>query len=557
MSSKKSKKRRARESASAMGRAATLSSRSSAGGIAATVAPALAPEPLGWSPRQSTALAWVTRVLAADSVLWVALLLTLPVLVIGLELTVGPRLNEWPLVDADFWWHLTTGDWILDHHRIPTTDPFSWTHAGQTWIAHEWLAEVLLALTYRVGGFAAAIVLTWAVAVLGFWRLITGAGYYGLSRRAAAVAMVLFSSDFVRPQVIAARPQVWTWTLLAILMAELAAYDTGRRTNLWLLPPLFILWVNLNLTALIGIGCLGAFVLDRLIRRPIDRHVVTVGAVSALALLINPYHVKLPALALRYLEPHAVRRRYILEWMRPNMHERGHLGFGIALVLTLPAIWFLARRRPRFWPCAPLLVLAYQSYQSLRYIPVFLLIAFIFLGWLLGQNWRPTGATRSESKPIFPKRVWAFALPVAATALTLALALEVKPSQFRRDPLIGFSPESATSFYLVNYPGTKIFNTYDFGGYLIHRFAGSDNKVFIDGREEMYGDTLVRTYFDVVLGSPGWQNYFDDQGIQAVIIRKSDGLAHEMQSDSDWALVYLDDFNCIFVRASIAHEPIR
>ncbi|MCC6791687.1 MAG: hypothetical protein IT336_08385, partial [Thermomicrobiales bacterium] len=205
---------------------------------------------------------------AAESPLWVVLLLVVPILAVFLELTVGVQLDQPPGVDKDYWWHLATGNWILDHHRIPTTDPFSWTHGGQEWIAHEWLAAVLLALLDRVGGYAASIVFTAVVAVAGFWRLLAGARFYGMSRRTAALAMLLFGSVFIsRIGVMVVRPQVWSWALLAILCAELAAYDTGRRRRLWILPPLFALWVNINLTALIGFGCLGAFVLDRLIRR--------------------------------------------------------------------------------------------------------------------------------------------------------------------------------------------------------------------------------------------------------------------------------------------------
>ena len=41
-----------------------------------------------------------------------------------------------------------------DHHRVPATDPFSWTHEGREWVAHEWLAEVIIALADRAGGYA-------------------------------------------------------------------------------------------------------------------------------------------------------------------------------------------------------------------------------------------------------------------------------------------------------------------------------------------------------------------------------------------------------------------
>src|SRR5580700_2177547 len=53
------------------------------------------------------------------------------------------------LNDGDTWSHLATGDWILAHGAVPSVDPFSFTMAGAPWSAHEWLAELLLALAFR------------------------------------------------------------------------------------------------------------------------------------------------------------------------------------------------------------------------------------------------------------------------------------------------------------------------------------------------------------------------------------------------------------------------
>jgi len=33
-------------------------------------------------------------------------------------------------VDSDTWWHLRAGQWILEHGRLPDTDPFSYTRFG-------------------------------------------------------------------------------------------------------------------------------------------------------------------------------------------------------------------------------------------------------------------------------------------------------------------------------------------------------------------------------------------------------------------------------------------
>src|SRR5260370_24297239 len=56
------------------------------------------------------------------------------------------------LGDGDIGWNIRAGDWILDHHRLPTSDFFSFTRSGQPWFAWEWLWEVSFALLHRLPG---------------------------------------------------------------------------------------------------------------------------------------------------------------------------------------------------------------------------------------------------------------------------------------------------------------------------------------------------------------------------------------------------------------------
>src|SRR3970040_255321 len=44
-------------------------------------------------------------------------------------------------VDTDTWWHLRTGQWIVEHHAVPQTDPFSYTRAGAEWKIPGWIGQ--------------------------------------------------------------------------------------------------------------------------------------------------------------------------------------------------------------------------------------------------------------------------------------------------------------------------------------------------------------------------------------------------------------------------------
>jgi hypothetical protein len=56
--------------------------------------------------------------------------------------------------DGDTWWHLAAGDWILTHRAVPVRDIFTYTFADRAWNAHEWLSEVLMALSFRTAGWS-------------------------------------------------------------------------------------------------------------------------------------------------------------------------------------------------------------------------------------------------------------------------------------------------------------------------------------------------------------------------------------------------------------------
>jgi hypothetical protein len=486
------------------------------------------------------------RVVGAEAIPWLAFLLVLPILAVGVSLTTGWRFAGLPWIDNDYWWYLGTGEWILDHRRVPRTDPFSWTNRGEGWVAHEWLAEAVLALAVRAGGYAGGVVLTATLAVAGFWWLVGAARTYGLSWRACALLTLLWGGVFLRAGVIVVRPQLWTFALLSLLLVQIAAYDTGRRRSLWLLPPLFVVWVNLNLTALVGIACLGALGLDRLIRRRLDRHLVVIGVLSFVGILVNPNGPALLATALKYRG--GLRHEHVFEWMSPDLGDPTHRGFLLALPMVPLAVWQLFRLRP--WPALPVLVLCYQSFNAIRFIPIYVMLAFVFAAWLAWQFGQERTDRRTGTLAIDYRRPWTFAAAAIAVAFVLTVAIRSDYSVFRREPVARGYPVGAATLLLERYPDARLFNVYDYGGYLIYRFDG-DAYVYVDGREEMYGDVFLRRYFDLIAGVDGWEDAFEQDGINAVLVRQgpvTDGLAIQLQNNPDWELVYADGYSVLYVQ---------
>ena len=80
------------------------------------------------------------------------------------------------VTDPDVWWHLKTGQYITEHKSVPHTDPFSYTRAGEPWVAHEWLSELLLYELQRATGWGGLIVIFAAVLTAAFWLLYLRCG---------------------------------------------------------------------------------------------------------------------------------------------------------------------------------------------------------------------------------------------------------------------------------------------------------------------------------------------------------------------------------------------
>src|SRR5258705_13068814 len=55
------------------------------------------------------------------------------------------------LNDGDTYWHIRAGEWMIAHGSVLRTDVFSYTAAGKDWHTQEWLAEILIALSWRGG----------------------------------------------------------------------------------------------------------------------------------------------------------------------------------------------------------------------------------------------------------------------------------------------------------------------------------------------------------------------------------------------------------------------
>ena len=157
--------------------------------------------------------------------------------------------------DGDTWWHLATGDWILTHRAVPTRDIFTYTFADRAWNAHEWLSEVLMALSYRAAGWSGLHILF----ALAFGATAATLAF-ALRRRmdfVPALLVAILGMACVSGSLLA-RPHLLALPALALWLAVLTeARARNAAPPLWL-AIVMLIWANLHGSFAFGLALAAA-----------------------------------------------------------------------------------------------------------------------------------------------------------------------------------------------------------------------------------------------------------------------------------------------------------
>lgn len=447
-------------------------------------------------------------------------------------------------VDPDFWWHLRTGDLIVNS-GIPRHDPFSWTRSGDPWVAHEWLSEALIYLVQMTLGYWANV-LVFAGAAIGAMTLM-----YALGRRRGAGTRVLVLLSLVSTVVLASyvtvRPQLWSWLLFAAFVVIVERRSAGERAPVWALPLLMAVWTNLHLGFVYGFLVLGAWfagaAYERLRGRPVDLWEPALAAAAcAVATFANPHGPAILLYPLRYLED-AGQLRFVAEWQRPDI--RAPLLWPQFLTMVLLAFSAVAKGRPRPFLVALSLASIALGLQAIRNGPYPALLLPGVAGPALARRWRFASAHADASTSLR----WGFAWAPAAAAFVLALSVGHRATDTFSfgDPSEDRYPVEALRYVKEEQPGARLFNDYTWGGYIIAR-GFPETRVFIDGRTDFYRGPLIDEYVRIAKAEAGWQEALDRRGVDVVLVQDGSSLARALRLEDGWDEVVIAGRGAVFVR---------
>jgi len=451
------------------------------------------------------------------------------------------------IYDTDFWWHLRTGQYIVNTRSLPSPDPFAWTTAGapdayagesrtrQFNLTHEWLAQAGLYEVWRAAGFpgvvaARALSMTVVCGLVGLiaWRRRQNWAASLFAALAAASVLVGLAYD---------RPYQVTFLFLA---ATLTILEYGRL--LWLLPPIFLIWANCHGGYFLGWVALGAYCIESLMRRERSVHMWMISAACVLASAANPNGFAIFRTLLDYRS--SFMQSKLLEWTPPSLWPPTWFSALLAAAVVVLALGW-RKVRPADW----LLFLAFAAASLTAQRNVFLtaIIAPIVVATYLPL-------------PKMPRLL----APIAAALLAIAtIACAVRGPFFQFRVADWKFPSGAADFVLKNQIAGRMFNTYEYGGYLMWRLF-PQQRVFIDGRalsESVFQDYARILYnHDSSDGLPSGEQLLDSRGIDVIVMNTfepSGGTIYLLApaladpNQHKFTLVYHDARALIFLR----HPP--
>jgi hypothetical protein len=481
-------------------------------------------------------------------------------LVFGLLALAIPIGSGYRLVnsDGDLPRHLRMGEVILAGGPFQP-DVFSHTRYGEPFLTTEWLSQVAYALAHRAGGLAGVAVLaslviaaTYALVALFLRRRgVDPATAYLVTIAAAALGSIHWL----------ARPHLFT-----LLGCALTLHLLEGRAKAWVYPVLFAVWANFHPGFVLGLALLAVYAAGEFIeaklhpehaagwRRRARGHAAG-AALGAAGAMLNPQGPAFFARIVAHLNDEFLLA-VTQEFGSPSFHDT----WGRALLLAIGAVFFVTavRRTRPTWPrLLTIGLLLAGALAAQRNVPIFTLVALPLLA--LDSNVALRAHTRgvlARTRTILERREASLASLWLAAPLLVLLPLAANGGRLGGAPLLPAAfdpatfPVAAVAHARAERLDGRLFNDMAWGGYVL--LAWPEQRIFIDGMTDFFGEDIARAYLRVALVHPGWREELERHGVEVALVRTGSALAYALAHEPAWHAWYRDDVAAIYRRAAEA-----
>lgn len=150
-----------------------------------------------------------------------------------------------PVEPGDIWWHLKSGEYMVQHHRVPYVDPFPFAAESPPWVFTQWLGSLIYYAAYSGGGLAGLQWLRMFLFLLVLYIFVK----YGSTRM--PLSWLLFLAYLVSYGLRARallRPDAFNFIFIELFLIHLIQFQrTQRYIHLISTALLGLFWVNIHL----------------------------------------------------------------------------------------------------------------------------------------------------------------------------------------------------------------------------------------------------------------------------------------------------------------------
>ncbi len=448
--------------------------------------------------------------------------------------------------DPDLWWHLRNAQLLLTQGHLPAADQYSFTAPGAAVLPFEWLSELAFYAAYRWAGEIGLFWLVFALStaiVLGVFRLS-----YLASRDLKNSFVVSVGGAMLAAITIGARTLLFGWLCLVILLLILAAVRDGRWKWLWLVPPLFCLWVNMHGSWPMGMVLFGIFIASGFLEghwgqvyakrwSPAQmRHLLMAAGASAMAVFINPfgYHLVFYPFRIMFVAGNGVDD--VTEFASVNFHTPWGK---VAMILILGVLLIAVFSRVG-WRLDELGAVMLALYYALTFS------RFIFLAGILLP---PVFAKRLKLMPPYDGNSDKRLNNAIALAVLLCLFVVSLPRHAAFRAPVPY-PQGAVDFMKKNGIQGRVFHDYVWGGYLIWHMPAS--KVFVDGRYDPYAPNGVFKDYMAAISGGNPQAVLDKYQVEYVLMPPDSLLVEILRNTTKWTVRYSDKASVLLQRSPVS-----
>ena len=442
--------------------------------------------------------------------------------------------------DADLWWHLATGRYLIENRAIPREDIFSYTRIGTRWYTHEWLAEVVLYASYQLGSEVALILLAASSVTLTIWFL-----YQQCAGNPYVRVFILILGAVASAITWGVRPQMLTFMFAALTMLLVERYRQGRTWPLWAIPVAMLVWVNVHAGFFMGLGLLGVVLFGDGVARLLSlttertlsfnawRKLALSFVATVAATLFNPNGYHMLIYPFETLGSSAMQA-YIQEWASPNFHNHSFWPFGI-LLLGGGALLVWIRKRIEVTDLLLFFGLGFAGLLSARHIPLFVVVSVPVM----------TRALQDLPMPLpgrtYPLLNWGIlGVLLCATSLRFYTVWQQNSAY----EIVHYPVHAIEYIQEQKLDQQNIYNSYNWGGYLIWK----NIPVYIDGRADVYMDDFIGEYLLAYQLHGDWRLPLEKYAVDYILIESHASFAALLTEAPEWHMIYEDDLAVIFTK---------